>query len=997
MDLLKRIRLREGRRVLPGNAPDLPVAVVLLSGLALGLLAALGFAQAFPFPPADYSTSGVVGWVTLNHYPKSRELVVYAVSVLLALGGMLFSVAVWLAWVRRLARRHQTDLARILTTISVAFLPAGLGLILGLLRPRYAWWWLAGTLASMGAGAAVAAVFVCRRVPTGQQEGSPEAANGTAGPSVERPPQRGLAEPASVVFMAGLSVGFFLPLAVPASAAPRLAEAWWLWPPFFLAVWLLSSRSCARRRGEPFVRAARRDALAHAPVLLFLASPFLLDFPRLRVAVAIGSTLAFVYAKTVACWLPVSEAPRWALPACRVVALATFAALWASDPNYAGFLMWPGDSDHILSWLNEGRHGKWLYRDFWFPYGPLMYLLDFACVRLCGLDRYLVSSAIVCSVLVALGLARGAREVCRTWPFQVIGSLFLFFAWPPNAVTLRVYLGLAALVWAVHAAEMGRARLLAAAGAFLGVTFLYSHEVVIAVLVAAPPAIFWAGTGHQEGPFRRAARALGWMTAGLAGVLGPVALAAAAMGLLESYLRAAFGVIAVADLCCGAPYPSLLRELPAADLAMVRAVKRLALVLLGGVVRYFYLPPLLLALGVAALAPRIARGERPQPSDAVLLGLVGFGLVLFRVALGRSEEGHARFATVPSLVIAVALLERLALAAVRATRARRGWLTAAAAAAGFGALALGIRLPVEVYGGVVVGVNKFRGYYAEAPRPRGHRPVWGWSAVRSHHGELFFFPDGVAGSVEATRAYLQARTQPGEGVFAFPYAFRYNVLLDRPSPLAFGPALWGAAARRQDRRRLVAELASRRVRYVVYDDSEWADLDGVAWTDRFPEVAAYIFERYEIEKQIGPVSILRYREGSPIPPPSAFEVGRFDQRLHLLTGWYAAQAIGGKRMRWTSTEATARLTRRPGLQTLFIHADVYPTSPPLPRRLFASIDGRTVGAADLSRYEGWAKLQFPLGPGITEGPVVVRLEIERPVPATDLRRLGLLVDKIGFE
>ena len=91
-------------------------------------------------------------------------------------------------------------------------------MMLGLLRPQYAWWWLAGTLASMGVGAAVAAVFVRRRVPKGQQEGPPEATNSSAGPAVERP-QGSLVEPASVVFVAGLSFGFFLPLAVPASAA----------------------------------------------------------------------------------------------------------------------------------------------------------------------------------------------------------------------------------------------------------------------------------------------------------------------------------------------------------------------------------------------------------------------------------------------------------------------------------------------------------------------------------------------------------------------------------------------------------------------------------------------------------------------------------------------------------------------------------------------------------------------------------------------------------
>ena len=213
----------------------------------------------------------------------------------------------------------------------------------------------------------------------------------------------------------------------------------------------------------------------------------------------------------------------------------------------------------------------------------------------------------------------------------------------------------------------------------------------------------------------------------------------------------------------------------------------------------------------------------------------------------------------------------------------------------------------------------------------------------------------------------------------------------------FGPALWGAAARPEDRRRLVDQLAARRVRYVVYDDSEWADLDGVAWTDRFPEVAAYLFERYDVEKQVGQVSILRLREGPPRQRPSVIEVGRLEQRLNLPSGWYASQRVAGRSMRWMAPSATAWLSVPAGSSAFFVEADVYPTSPRLARRLSVFVGNRRLDPIELAEHEGYTTLRFPLRPGVAPGPVTVRLEVEKPFPAADLRRLGLMVEKLGFE
>src|SRR5439155_5587754 len=210
----------------------------------------------------------------------------------------------------------------------------------------------------------------------------------------------------------------------------------------------------------------------------------------------------------------------------------------------------------------------------------------------------------------------------------------------------------------------------------------------------------------------------------------------------------------------------------------------------------------------------------------------------------------------------------------------------------FAFLAVCARFPLANFPALRRALDKVAGYYRLEPRPTTPPALWGWKPVRARNGALYYFQDAAAGMVQATFAYLEAHTKPEEGVFAFPYPFRYNVLLDRASPLDFGPCVWSAAARPADRMRLIEELAAKRPRYIVYDESEWPDMDGVASADRFPEVAAFIFEHYGLEKQIGATSILRYRSSPGVSPPSVIRVDRAEDRPFLLSGWYYPQAMG---------------------------------------------------------------------------------------------------------
>jgi hypothetical protein len=259
--------------------------------------------------------------------------------------------------------------------------------------------------------------------------------------------------------------------------------------------------------------------------------------------------------------------------------------------------------------------------------------------------------------------------------------------------------------------------------------------------------------------------------------------------------------------------------------------------------------------------------------------------------------------------------------------------------------------------------------------------VYRWQAVLSPAGGRFYFTAEVAPMIQATVDHLRARTQPGEGVFAFPYPFRYNVLLDRPNPLTFGSCLWRAAARPADQQRLVRELAQKRPRYIVYDESEWPDMDGVPTGDRSANVADFIFANYGLERKIGMTSVLSLLESGPAAPPSVVEVARDEHRAFLLRGSCYPHRAGSVMARWTATTATARLTRRAAQRALFVdcHVDVLTGNPP--RWLSATVGAREVGRVDLSTLVGWTTLRFPLPePIVAEAGMLVRLDIE-PLPA----------------
>jgi hypothetical protein len=984
--------------------------IVALAGLALGCLAGLALVALFPFPVVAPPSSGVVGYVTVRGYPKSREAVYFLLIVLLVVTAEIACVASWVFSARFLARRRGLDPVDASLRDVLAYLPCFTGFGLGLLKPSGV-----ATTFTLTVAAFVGAKLAMLAWPHGRSplwSARPPAAveHEPAAPTAV-PRQAGRwfgAEtvwPGATVALAGCVLGWFLPMTVPPGAARRLASASWLWPMVFVAGWLAATVRSVRRGDDKPERAATRAAVPFLPALVMSTVPFLIDYPRARTAVlGLGlAAMAGLFVVVVRHPPPRVGTTTRLVRACGIVGLTLVATAWIWEPDFPGIHVIPGDGDHLIAFLNDGLHGKLVYRDFWYPYGPLFYCLELSSARFAGLDRYWVPSWMITIPLGTLLLCLTARRVFLTWPFQILGSLLLFLLWTPQTVQWRVYAGYFTAVVAVAAAASGRTWALRGAGALAATAFLFSHEVAIAALVGSQAGFLWAARHPTlRETLRGYAFRLRPFLAGLAAILVPVALLGASTGTLVPYLRSTFGFVAVNDACCGVPIPNLRDELATAGQPLLIRLRHVARFLLKSpVFRYFYLPVLVYLVVAFLVVVRALRGRRPLRQDAVALGLAGFGVVLYRIALGRSDAAHAQFATVPALVLGCVLLERAALRGVCLLRGNNrpgrprleGLVEMAMLSAGVAFLGWGLQLPA-LRGALRNIAAKLAHYHELRHEPR---PTWGLQPVLSARGGRFYFPDPIAPMVQATADYLRAHTGPGEGVFAFPYAFRYNVLLDRANPLKFGSCIWGAAARTADQRRLVAELTAANVRYIVYDESEWPDMDGVPTGDRFAELADFIFTRYAPERRIAGTTVLRLRDSFPSDPPSVVDVTLDEHRAFLHRGWYYPAAAESVLARWTSTRVTARLTRRATDRELFVDAHVYGPAENPPRWLTATVDGRRVGRLNLATVSGWTTLRFPLADaGEGTSPVLVGMDID-PFPAPwDNRRLGLIVTRLGL-
>ena len=615
-----------------------------------------------------------------------------------------------------------------------------------------------------------------------------------------------------------------------------------------LLVWLLAR--ALRRPRAPVASVVAVEALGVACLLVLLWFPLPIAVPAGALAAAGAVWLARRggTARAVSTAVEPSPAPfprRTALSSALWVAgLALLAlaltpkisiTLWniahsVSDPRRAiDVFPFYGELGQHLAWgnalLDGGLHGK----DFFCLYGPLYDLGGVAFWALLGrsIDAWelyvLANRALALLGLMLVGCVLLRR---RIWVFAI--PLLVPY------VTGRLGIALFGLLFLCSWLQSGKLRWSLLAGLTGGAALLYSQEFGAALCV----------TGAVAFALRRDLRAALGFAAGVAGVVTPLLIYYAVNGALgpmlhdlvafPGYMLAGYGK---------RPFPALLSHLPLASfwsdadsLESLRLAYGIAAVCVAG---------LLLALPISRLDPRrplaslsgMVDGLQRDPWRASVLLVSFFGLVCFRVAMGRSDTSHILTTFPPAALLLVVALDRL----------------------------LDFRRPnhgprrLAVWRVALLGVLLLHSGFAEFANPVQRLQKSAKNVVRLvRHGN---HPVG-SWKLNLVTQWIRERTEPDEPVLFLPNNAAYYYLTDRPSPIRF--VMGHQIVTEAHRAEVLADLQASPPRFIVWDHDALR-IDALSDELVFgSELLRWIEASYQEETRIGSVEIMGL--GTPAEP-----------------------------------------------------------------------------------------------------------------------------------
>lgn len=504
----------------------------------------------------------------------------------------------------------------------------------------------------------------------------------------------------------------------------------------------------------------------------------------------------------------------------------------------AGGWAFLGEEGQFLAYAQILLGGGDYARDFLCLYGPLVvYPLTWA-MKLFGASMVVarfytygltVVSAFILIATVNLTIRNRALFIAAS---LFLGALFVGGGGRTSATLLRVLLGFVPLLVLYRYRESRSKLPPVAAGVAIGVSLLFSQEVGLCAVIAT--GAFLCLESYVARSVRPLALNGGLAAGGCALVLLPMLGYFYRQDALGRFFESLYGYPKLVALGFGAlPFPSL-RTLFSAPFAS------------GAYFPYWMIGIYLLAAVTLLVLLFLGLGDRDVNFRSALLV---FGMLLFRAALGRSDESHYIFAILPALLLALLMLDD-ALTGL-AERPQR-------------TLDVGRRLLV---GGLVVsllllfgGARVLRENLKNACTELGRFP--GKFSVQQTGVALPWltrsggarFDQATAEDLAKIRGVLERHTKPGEPVLFFPNEAAYYFLFDRPVPSRYVHAYFAVTT--QHRQEMVAELERSRPACVIHTLDNWR-IDDIMEDVQVPEVVRYLKENYQLAEDLGNMLVLR--------------------------------------------------------------------------------------------------------------------------------------------
>jgi hypothetical protein len=509
-----------------------------------------------------------------------------------------------------------------------------------------------------------------------------------------------------------------------------------------------------------------------------------------------------------------------------------------------GFL---GEEGQFLADIQILLNGGDYARDFFSLYGPLVvYPLGWtmklfgASVLVGRVYSYLLSLAAAVILIAVLNCSIKNRTLFIV-AVLTMGALFVSGGGRTSGTMLRVMLGFVPLLIMFLHQEAEQRLPALGAGFMLGVSLLFSQEVGLCAGIAMVSYLVLDACGTKE--YGRLVRRLAWLTVGCSLVVLPLLAHFYRQNSLGLFFESLYGYPKVVTLGYGSlPFPSFMHFVSAP--------------LAGGA----YLPYWMIATYiVSAILSLVLLFLGVRSRDIHFrIGLLVFGLFLFRAALGRSDDSHYFFTLPPALLLMFLLLDDM-VGGAGPGRGQRypfplvGRLSAGAMVVSLLLLFASSRVLRENMVEMVNGVRQFTTKFMV------NKDAGIALSRLSRSGEILYDPVTAEDMTKIGRA-LDRYTKPGDYVLFFPNEAAYYFLFDRRVPTRYVHAYFAATtAQRLD---MIADLERTKPVYVVYSLDTWR-IDNIPEEVQVPEIVGYLKQKYALVEDVGSILVLKRKDGSP--------------------------------------------------------------------------------------------------------------------------------------
>jgi hypothetical protein len=512
-----------------------------------------------------------------------------------------------------------------------------------------------------------------------------------------------------------------------------------------------------------------------------------------------------------------------------------------SAENAANSWMFLGEEGENLAWVQCILQGGVYAKDFFCLYGPMLTYPLAWFMKLFGqtvlMERiygWILDLLAFTIYLVIL------NRILRNRVSLVIGAIvysvmFMNSMWlSPNATNLRVALGILPLYLLHRGLESNNGYLAFAAGVAVGQSLLFSQEVGVCSFVALGCML----TVHafRERPVRKLAVQLGALCLGTAVSVLPMLFYLAAKGALSEAIKSLYLYPRLVMLGYGAlPFPGI------SDFFRTPFTSEV-------------FPPLwIIAVYItAATALTILLViRRTGPATFFATGLLIFGILLFRSALGRSDIVHYMFVAPPAFILVFIYIDRSITTdgdkncpLIRVSR----WM---------GSLLAGVLILLTFtispflkifFEGVLNSPRRLE-ELRHVETSRRERYLLDRSGVLFDKKSLTDFM--------AIRSFLDGETRPDDYVMFFPNEAAYYFLFNRRNPTRYAISYFAASS--VQRREMVDDLERNKPEYVIYSLETWR-VDDIPEKVQVPELVAYLGGKYEPYRKISNVLVMKRKK-----------------------------------------------------------------------------------------------------------------------------------------